>query len=45
MNVENQLIEKFQVEELEKRYEFAWVESVGGSVATGSGTIKVEVAL
>ena len=45
MNLENQLLEKFQVEELEKRYEFAWVESVGGSVKTDSGTIKVDVEL
>ena len=45
MNLENQLLEKFQVEELEKRYEFAWVESIGGSVKTGSGTIKVDVPL
>ncbi|WP_394773438.1 hypothetical protein [Flavobacterium sp.] len=45
MNLENQLLENFQVEELEKRYEFAWVESVGGSIDTGSGTIKIEVPL
>jgi hypothetical protein len=45
MNLENQLLEKFQVEELEKRYQFAWVESVGGFVMTDSGTIKVAVAL
>jgi hypothetical protein len=32
MNLENQLLEKFQVEELEKRYEFAWVDSVEVSV-------------
>jgi hypothetical protein len=25
---ESQLLEKFQVEELEKRYEFAWIDSV-----------------
>lgn len=25
---ENPLLEKFQIEELEKRYEFAWVDSV-----------------
>ena len=25
---ENQLLEKFQVEELEKRYEFAWIDEV-----------------
>jgi hypothetical protein len=24
MNLENQLLEKFKVEELEKRYEFGW---------------------
>lgn len=30
MNLENQLLEKFQVEELEKRYEFSWIE--GGNV-------------
>ncbi len=28
MNLENQLLEKFQVEELEKTYEFSWVDSV-----------------
>ena len=28
MKLENQLLEKFQVEELEKRYEFSWVDSV-----------------
>lgn len=26
--LENQLLEKFQVEELEKRYEFAWIDEV-----------------
>jgi hypothetical protein len=33
MKNEKKLLEKFQVEELEKRYEFAWVDSVkiGGS--------------
>jgi hypothetical protein len=43
MKNENQLLERFQVEELEKRYEFAWVSEVGGSVKTDSGTIKVSV--
>ena len=28
INLENQLLEKFKVEELEKRYEFSWVDSV-----------------
>lgn len=28
--LENKLLEKFQVEELEKRYEFSWIE--GGNV-------------
>jgi hypothetical protein len=27
MNIENELLEKFQVEELEKRYEMSWVGS------------------
>lgn len=28
MNIEDQLIEQFQVEELEKRYEFKWIDEV-----------------
>lgn len=32
MNNENQLLEKFQVEELEKRYEFAWHKSSSGPI-------------
>jgi hypothetical protein len=28
LEVENQLLEKFQVEELEKRYEFGWMLSL-----------------
>mgnify|MGYP004702067157 CR=1 FL=1 len=28
MNTENQILEKFQVEELEKRYEFKWIDEV-----------------
>lgn len=27
MTTENQLLEKFQVEELEKRYEFSWFKA------------------
>ncbi|MEM0543890.1 MULTISPECIES: hypothetical protein [unclassified Flavobacterium] len=34
MNLENQLLEKFQVEELEKRYEFSWVSSVEATPTT-----------
>jgi hypothetical protein len=33
---------KFQVEILEQRFEMAWIEKVGGSVKTDSGTIKFE---
>lgn len=45
MNLENQLLEKFQVEELEKRYEFTWVDNLAltGSLNTGSGTISATV--
>lgn len=28
MNLEEKMLEKFQVEELEKRFEFAWIDSV-----------------
>lgn len=43
MNTENQLLEKFQVEELEKRYEFQWVDSakIGGSY----GGVEVHVVV
>jgi hypothetical protein len=44
MNLENQLLEKFQVEELEKRYEFAWVDEVKVTAsyeAVPGGTITV----
>lgn len=50
MNLENQLLEKFQVEELEKRYEFAWVdevkftasyEVVPGGTITASTTVQL----
>jgi hypothetical protein len=51
MNLENQLLEKFQVEELEKRYEFAWISEVvitaevpvGGNGAVIKGTITIPV--
>jgi hypothetical protein len=43
MNLENQLLEKFQVEELEKRYEFAWIESVEVTVPTNPGPIVVTI--
>jgi hypothetical protein len=36
MNLENQLLEKFEVEELEKRYEFAWIK--GGEVSVECDT-------
>ena len=40
MNLENQLLEKFQVEELEKRYEFTWIDDVvvGSGPGPGTGT-------
>ncbi|KAF2514902.1 hypothetical protein [Flavobacterium foetidum] len=38
MNTEDQLIEKFQVEELEKRYEFQWIDSAKiGASYEGTG--------
>ncbi len=45
MKLENELLEKFQVEELEKRYEFYWIDNVevGGSYDTGHGTITAKV--
>ena len=48
MNLENQLLEKFQVEELGKRYEFAWIEEVkvGASVkVTDTATITASVTI
>lgn len=46
MNLEKQLEEKFEVEELEKRYEFGWIKSaeVGAEVDSDGklkGTIKM----
>lgn len=38
MNLENQLLEKFQVEELEKRYEFSWIDDVVVGAGPGEGT-------
>ena len=42
MNLENELLEKFQVEELEKRYEFSWLvphdpNQVGAVITVISG--------
>ena len=49
MNLETQLLEKFQVEELEKRYEFSWVDKIVLSVtAPIEGvpvTIKIEIPI
>jgi hypothetical protein len=44
---ENQLLEKFQIEELEKRYEFAWVDSakIGYQDPATGGGIAVVVPL
>lgn len=38
MNLEKELLEKFQVEELEKRYEFGWVGGVVVGAGPGEGT-------
>lgn len=38
MNLENELLEKFQVEELEKRYEFSWIDDVVVGAGPGAGT-------
>ena len=45
MTKENQLLEKFQVEELEKRHEFAWIGSVkvGGDVNGYGGDVVIRV--
>jgi hypothetical protein len=48
MNLENQLLEKFQVEELEKRYEFAWVDEVkitGSYEVVPGGTITASTTI
>ncbi len=42
MNNENQLLEKFQVEELEKRYEFGWSSSSGNVDVDVSPTVISE---
>jgi hypothetical protein len=45
MNLEKQLLEKFQVEELEKRYEFSWISEVkvtGPKEAPVTVTIKID---
>jgi hypothetical protein len=45
MNHENQLLEKFQVEELEKRYEFQWIDSakIGASYENVEVHVVVEL--
>jgi len=47
MNLENQLLEKFQVEELEKRYEFAWISEVkvSASVPVGHATLTATATI
>jgi hypothetical protein len=47
MNLENQLLEKFQVEELEKRYEFAWIDEVKvtAAVPIENATLTVSVTI
>jgi len=43
MNLENELLEKFQVEELEKRYEFSWVDDiVVGAIESPTGTSVID---
>jgi hypothetical protein len=42
MNTENQLLEKFQIEELEKRYEFGWTAKEV-EIRTPYGNVNVEV--
>lgn len=50
MNLENQLLEKFEVEELEKRFEFAWISEVKlsasvpveGATLTATATIPIK---
>lgn len=48
MNLEKQLVEKFEVEELEKRYEFGWIKSVEVTTSvdsTGKVTVGGKVSL
>jgi hypothetical protein len=41
--MEQKMIKKFQVEELEQRYEMGWrAKKVEGEVKTGSGTLKFD---
>jgi hypothetical protein len=42
---ENQLLEKFQVEELEKRYEFSWIDSVRVGVKHTDSGVGVSVVV
>ncbi|WP_255513816.1 hypothetical protein [Flavobacterium sp. MDT1-60] len=43
MNQENELLEKFQVEELEKRYEFCWCCTTPGKGTTTTIVVKPNV--
>jgi hypothetical protein len=38
---ETQLLQEFQVEELEKRYEFGWISGVQGQTPYGNVYIKL----
>ena len=42
--LENQLLEKFQVEELEKRYEFAWVDEIKVGIKYEDKPITLEAS-
>jgi len=42
---EKELLANFQVEELEKRYEMAWVDSVTATVVTPYGNIGVRIPI
>nr|MBC7613328.1 hypothetical protein [Pseudopedobacter sp.] len=47
MKNENELLELFQVEELEKRYEMGWIKSteVTGTATTSGGTTTATVGV
>jgi hypothetical protein len=47
MNLENNLLERFQVEELEKRYEFSWIDEVKvtAAVPIENATLTVSVTI
>jgi|TARA_B110000037_G_scaffold221513_1_gene292800 hypothetical protein len=41
MKKQEELLEKFQVEELEKRYEMAWIDRVVVGISPSGGTIPL----